>query len=260
MAPRLPASQVSPVLVRNDLGTYSNDRLLRLPDEERLWLLSNAFRPGSSYKYPAKDEYGKKRTFQHAWLEEFPWLCYSQSCNGGFCSRVLFAKRQVSVPLGQLVSGPMTNFTHAKVTLREHSKQSSHRIASLDFTNRMEKGSLSVYQLMQGEASTHVKSNRAKLKSLLKTITFCGRQMIPLRGHREQAGSNTNPGNFRALLDFRIDAGDSVLADHFKSGARNAQYISPQIQNDLILCTGEWIRKQIIQEVQQAKFFFYFCR
>ena len=38
--------------------------------------------------------------------------------------------------------------------------------------------------------------------------------MIPLRGHREQAGSNTKPGNFRALLDFRIDAGDSVLADH----------------------------------------------
>ena len=118
----------------------------------------------------------------------------------------------------------------------------------------MEKGSLSMYQLMQGESSTLVKSNRAKLKSILKTITFCGRQMIPLRGHREQAGSDTNPGNFRALLDFRVDAGDSVLADHFKSGAHNAQYISPQIQNDLISCTGEWIRKQIIQEVQNAKF------
>ena len=47
----------------------------------------------------------------------------------------------------------------------------------------------------------------------------------------------------------------AYVADHFKSGVRNAQYISPQIQNDLILCTGEWIRKQIIQEVQQAKFF-----
>ena len=71
----------------------------------------------------------------------------------------------------------MTNFTLAKVTLREHSKQSSHKMASLDvvdFTNRMEKGSLSVYQLMQGEASKLVKSNSAKLKTILKTIIFCG--------------------------------------------------------------------------------------
>ena len=44
-SPEPPASQVSPVFV-------SNDRLLRLPDEERLWLLSNAFRLGSSYRYP----------------------------------------------------------------------------------------------------------------------------------------------------------------------------------------------------------------
>ena len=78
----------------------------------------------------------------------------------------------------------------------------------------------------------------------------------PLRGHREQdAGPDKNPGNFRALLDFRVDAGDSVLKDHFKSMPRNAQYISPQIQNDLISCTGEWIRKQILNEVKSAKFF-----
>ena len=114
----------------------------------------------------------------------------------------------------------------------------------VDFTNRMEKGSLSVYQLMQGEASTLVKSNKAKLKSILKTIIFCGRQMIPLRGHREQPGVNINPGNFRALLDFRVDSGDTVLANHFKTGAQNSQYTSPQIQNDLISCTGEGIRKK----------------
>lgn len=33
--------------------------------------MANAFRPDGSYKYPANKEYGKKRTFQHAWLESF---------------------------------------------------------------------------------------------------------------------------------------------------------------------------------------------
>ena len=151
----------------------------------------------------------------------------------------------------------MTNFTRAKVTLEEHNKQSCHKIASLDvieFVTRMEKGSLNVYQYMQNEASELVKQNRLKLLSILKTVVFCGKQMISLRGHREHGGGG-NPGNFRALLQFRVDAGDSLLADHLKTAARNAQYISAQIQNDLISCTGEWIRNKILAEVKSAKFF-----
>ena len=109
---------------------------------------------------------------------------------------------------------------------------------AIEFINRVETGRLSVYQQMQEQASTLVQSNRLKLKSILKTIVFCGKQMISLRGHREQAGANVNPGNFRALLDFRVDAGDTVLAEHFKTGAHNAQYNSPRIQNDLISCMG----------------------
>ena len=49
-----------------------------------------------------------------------------------------------------------------------------------------------------------------------------------------------------------MDAGDVVLADHFKTAPQNAQHHSPRIQNGLILCTGEWIRNK---EVQHAKFF-----
>ena len=38
------------------------------------------------------------------------------------------------MPLGQLITCPMSNFTRAKVTLQEHmySKQSSHKMASMD--------------------------------------------------------------------------------------------------------------------------------
>lgn len=103
------------MFVRNALGTYNSDMLKKLPDKDRLWLLNNALQPDASYKYPTKEEYGKKRTFQHAWFVEFPWLCYSKSCNGGFCVHcVLFARR--NIPLGQLVTCPMTNLMRAKVT------------------------------------------------------------------------------------------------------------------------------------------------
>ena len=108
--------QVPSKFVRIDVGTYSSDRLRRLSDEDRFWLLHNAFRPDISYKYPTKVEYNKQRSFQHNWLVQFPWLCYSESCNGGFCVHcVLFAR--CSMPLGQLVTCPMSNFTRAAVTV-----------------------------------------------------------------------------------------------------------------------------------------------
>ena len=90
----------------------------------------------------------------------------------------------------------------------------------------MEKGALSVYQQMQDQGSILVQRNRLKIESILKTIVFCGKQNISLRGHREQADAapDTNPGNFHALLNFHVDAGDSVLEDHLKSISHNAQY------------------------------------
>ena len=100
---------------RSDVGTNSAESIRQLGDEE---MYNNAFRPDP---FPAKEEYGKKLSFQYAWMKQFPWLCYSVSSNGVFClTCVLFAKRFLN--LGQLVTSLMTNFTRAKVTLIEHDK------------------------------------------------------------------------------------------------------------------------------------------
>ncbi len=170
-------------LVRNDVGSYSLDSIKNLSDTDRLWLLKNSFRPDSSYKFPLKEEYGKKRSFQHSWL------------------------------------------------LQEHGNQSTHKIAVIDFIGYMEKGKIPIDQQLQSQMSALVQDNRSKLLAILKTIVFCGKQLISLRGHREQSESSsvdTNPGNFLALLRFRVNAGDSVLERHFNT-AGNAQYTSPQI-------------------------------
>jgi len=96
-----------------------------------------------------------------------------------------------------------------------------------------------------------IKENGEKLTSILKTLIFCGRQNLPLRGHEEKKQSevlivnniNINEGNFRALLSFRIDAGDIVLKKHFETTSQNATYISPIIQNEIIEIIGEQIKK-----------------
>lgn len=43
-----------------------------------------------------------------------------------------------------------------------------------------------------------------------------------------------NCGNFRALLDFRVDSGDSILQKHLETAFKTAMYTSKTIQNSII--------------------------
>jgi len=64
-----------------------------------------------------------------------------------------------------------------------------------------------------------------------------------------------NPRNFQGLLDFRVQAGDVVLKEHFTNSSRNDTYRSKTIQNELISCCGEIVRKTIVGDVRKANFF-----
>ena len=52
-----------------------------------------------------------------------------------------------------------------------------------------------------------------------------------------------NHGNFLALLDFRIKAGDRVLGEHLSSAARNATYTTNTIQNQIISVLAEQVKQ-----------------
>lgn len=96
------------------------------------------------------------------------------------------------------------------------------------------------------------------MKPIFKPITFCGHENIPLRGHRDDA-SQLSPreevGKFQALLNFRIDSGDKILENHFKSAPKNATYRSKTAQTEIIECCGEYIRNKLVTEIKSAKFF-----
>ena len=127
----------------------------------------------------------------------------------------------------------------------------------------MESGHLSVEQRLQSHAANTIQKNGQILRSIIKCIIFCGRQNIPLRGHRSESspysGENNfatsgNPGNFQCLLQFRMDVGDVLLQDHFSNADKNA-HRSPTIQNDLIAACKQWIQERIINEVKSSKYF-----
>ena len=88
---------------------------------------------------------------------------------------------------------------------------------------------------------------------------FCGRQGVPLRGHVD-AGPytieepTTNEGNFRALVRFRIKD-NKELQELFVNAPKHAQYLSHQIQNEIISICNDLILSNLVKKFTQAEYF-----
>jgi len=97
---------------------------------------------------------------------------------------------------------------------------------------------------------------------IIETVMFCGRQELALRGH-DDAGviesltmQSHNDGNFRALLRYRASGGDDNLRRHLVSDSqRNASYLSPKIQNEIISSLNNLILGKLVSRVNSAECF-----
>ena len=85
-------------------------------------------------------------------------------------------------------------------------------------------------------------------------------QGMAMRGHRdggriEPSGQypETNDGNFRMLLRFRIQSGDTVLQKHLAEAAGNALYTSKATQNAILQDMALLIKQDIAQRVSRSK-------
>ena len=140
-------------------------------------------------KYSPREEYGKQRGFQFDWLQCYAWLVYSKQDNGSYCLPcMLFDHGQDG---GILVSRPMTSFTKAfSTTLPQHQNKESHCMAVTrqgDFMPVMGGKSKSITLSLDDTLAQRVYLNHQKLGAIVDTIILCGRQNIPLRGHRDSS-------------------------------------------------------------------------
>ena len=231
-------------------------------DHEKYQFINHHFSPDVKYKFPKSSTTG--RSFQYQWLVRYPWLKYSEQEDGGYCLPcvMFYASKNFRAQAGVLVSYAFTNFKHAIEILKKHEQKDYHKEAVVKMESFMkvmsgQQDSISVQ--INNAAKELVATNRKKLQSIIETIILCGRQNIPLRGHRD-AGTDLERacgghGNFWALLQFRISSGDTLLREHLATAPRNAIYISPDIQNQVIQVLGDHILHKILISVKEAKYF-----
>lgn len=270
-APQCPQADAVSVLPSDvsdrDIGLYVANGPKRhdiKDDETRRRLLSNPWMPDCYYPFPSVGS--RKLKFQPKWQQRYSWLLYSKCQEGAFCKVcVLFGHESSGKgghqKLGALVRLPFTRWKNALEAFQSHNDCEYHKAAVLYAAYFMEalEGETIAEQISSG-ARQQRQTNRKKLASIIETVIFCGRQGMPLRGHRD-AGPLTledpieNDGNLRALLRFKIRCGDDALKEHVLTAPGNATYLSPQIQNEILGVCATLVQENIVTRVNTAKCF-----
>ena len=117
----------------------------------------------------------------------------------------------------------------------------------------MERKKPSIKSRLSDSYDKQVQQNTKALISIIDVIQFLTKQGLALRGPTWNKSTRRENGNFTTLID--LMAKYSVeLNSHLLNSARNARYLSPQIQNELILINADLIRKSIIVECNTSLF------
>ena len=195
-----------------------------------------------------------------AWEEKFPWLRYSPSIDGAFCASCICFATEHPLTNPEFVTKPFKDWKNAcgskRGSLHTHHTSAVHQ-ASLKTADEFlaicntEKRSINEY--LSRAYHERVEKNRKTLLSILDVIISLSRRGIPVRG-RWRKEAHEEDSNFNFFMKWKA-MDNTALASHLQHCPRNAQYLSPQIQNELLDCFADVLRSDIIAQAMESEFF-----
>lgn len=230
----------------NDVGRWVG-RASLMSSETRRNLLQHHWKPPANYNF-TEDAKHLKRKFVASWLEKYsPWLVYSVHLKGALCVYcVLFPAKNIQGHQDSFVVRPFLKYKNIHEYCSSHSESKWHKQAVEAAKIFVDNVPVDV-QIQTAHAITVVE-NKKLIAQVVNTVLFCSVHDLPLRG------KNGDEGVFEDLLKLQISSGNDELR-RLASGAKNAQYKSPRIQNEIIEIAGNVMVDLIIQDVKKAKAF-----
>ena len=234
-----------------DLGKIRRNGI---SDEIKLDILNNT---GTriTRQYPLNKQ---KRRYNPEWESKYTWLRYSPSEDGAYCA-CCFLFCLTSFRDDPLISSPFRDWKNAlgakRGSLTNHEISKTHQSAmqaAEEFMAVCNREKTSVLESLNESYSITVEKNRSALLAIIDVITVLAKRGIAFRG---SWGKCTNKENANFIFFIRwLAKYDKNLAEHLETAAKNARYISPQIQNEIIECLGDNIRAAIVDEITKSKF------
>ena len=242
--------------VLDDSFDIGQIHLTTIGDKERKIILQEKWKPPKQFTYPKNKQ---NRKYSPAWADKFPWLRYSQSKDAVFCSVcVCFSSHQQSNP--EFVTKPFCDWKNAcgqeRGALPRHESSDAHQGAlkmADDFLRICQEERKPITEYLSQAYGQKVEKNRHALLCILDVIISLAKRGIPLRGNwcKEQREEDSN---FNFFIKWKAKD-NPEFASFLENAPKNAKYLSPKIQNQLIECIAQVIRRRVVQEAMQADYF-----
>jgi len=235
-------------------GTFDigEARKENLDDITKVKVITETLLPNEPFEFPVNIGKTQKRAFQQTWVTEsegFPLLAYSKFKDAVFCKQCfLFFTEAQRVGKGsherasRLVTGGYRDWKKARAFFTKHASSEYHKTCvtlAENFVQIRSGKRKDVLSVIDSNRAVEIQRNRAALKGIIETTLFCAEQELALLGNNDSGPLSLekpaeSDGNFRSLLRFRVNAGDTNLKKHVVESAWNATYTSPDIQNEII--------------------------
>lgn len=216
-------------------------------------------------KQPYKEKKNKSgityRGCSRELLVRHHYLGYSKILDGVYCLACkLFPvdqSKNAGTAASVLVDRPMKDWHHASTRIKEHAKTKVHKDCLIGFDNFMSvtEGSTPAIDMVIAQVNeATVKKNKAVIGELIRCLKLCVQQGIAMRASTDDGlaflddESPINMGNFKAIVKFSIDSGNSILAEHFSMCSKNATYVSKTAQRDMLMALLSCLQRSIVNE------------
>ncbi|CAM4872894.1 unnamed protein product [Rotaria socialis] len=214
------------------------------PKYAKDYLLAGPYQPNS--KFPTIN----RRHFCYPRFQLYKWLEFSEMTNRAYCFVCRYAYSEGHSEKGFTVDG-FNNWSVAIAKFNKHQATMSHKYANDLWINAVKnhKNNNDVAKQLNRQHEKQASENRLYLQEIIRTILLLARQVLALRGHREDEESE-NKGNLLELLELR-----SFDNDLIKSKLKSLQYTHHSIQNELLCLMHDNILSQIVFQIKSAKYF-----
>lgn len=198
------------------------------------------------FKFPksCKDN----RSFQRTWLEKYNWLEYSISRDAAFC----FACRHFGIKSSVDPAFTSVGFSNWRKALEKnqgfarHEASITHRNSILSWNERDNRDTTVVETLTE----TVLEKRRFYMKKVIECVIFLVENEIALRGSWDSE-KHLEDGIFRNLFQFELDHNEELRKCQSVM-PKNATYLSPEIQNEVISILYEMVQEEIVNEIKSA--------
>ncbi|ESR42238.1 hypothetical protein CICLE_v10013343mg, partial [Citrus x clementina] len=106
---------------------------------------------------------------------------------------------------------------------------------------------------LNAQSSQPILENRLRLKTSIVATKWLAKQAYAFRGHDESVNS-LNRGNFIESIKLLATMNEEINKVVLENAPKNAQYIAPKIQKELLNIIANKVRHKIREEVCDAKF------